>query len=133
MRVVIDTNVIISGIFWTGPPYECLNIWRHKKMTVICSEDILEEITAVLMEFKMSEAQINGWREFITRNSVMVQPKNKVDICSDKEDNKFLEAAETGKADYIITGDKHLLTLKRYTNMKIMNPSEFIKTHHERI
>lgn len=127
MKVVLDTNVIISGIFWSGPPYECINRWRHKKMTVICSAGILEEITAVLVEFKMPEDQINSWREFITQNSVIVQPKNKVDICSDKGDNKFLEAAETGKADYIITGDKHLLTLKEHKGIWIVTPQEFIK------
>jgi putative PIN family toxin of toxin-antitoxin system len=96
---------------------------------VICSDEILAEVTAVLMEFKMSESQIAGWMEFISRNSVMARPISKVDICSDKDDNKFLEAAETGKAEYIITGDKHLRSLKEHRSAKIITPQEFIKKH----
>jgi uncharacterized protein len=129
MKVVIDTNVIISGIFWSGPPYEVLNRWRHKKITAICSEEILGEISAILREFKLPEAQINGWVDFITKNSIMVRPTCRVDVCLDKDDNKFLEAAEAGKADYIVTGDRHLLTLKEHKNTRIITPQEFTKKH----
>jgi len=129
MKVVIDTNVIISGIFWTGAPYEIINRWRQKQLTVICSEEVLSELLDVLLEFKMPDTQIAAWKDFIIQNSLTVSPKTKVNICADKDDNKFLEAAEAGKAKYLITGDKHLLILKEYKNTKIINSQEFNKKY----
>jgi uncharacterized protein len=127
MKVVLDTNVIISGIFWSGPPYEIIKLWENKKISVICSDSILTEILTVLKEFKMPETQAKWWHKFIENNSIMIEPAIKVNICEDKDDNKFLETAIDGKAKYIITGDKHLLKIKEYEKIKIIPPKEFLQ------
>ncbi|MFH1210258.1 MAG: putative toxin-antitoxin system toxin component, PIN family [archaeon] len=130
MNVVLDTNVFISGIFWKGDCNRILNHWKDGKFTLISSLDILSEFTKVLKDFKikLSDDLIKEWIELIVTNSIMIQSLEKLDIVKDDpKDNMFVETALTGKADYIITNDKHLLKLKEFRNIKIITPEEFLK------
>jgi len=90
--------------------------------------EILEEFVKTLKNFKiqMPDDMIEEWRNLIIENSVIVEPTIKLSIVKDDlNDDKFLEAGVCGKADFIISQDKHLLKLKEYDRIKIVSPEEF--------
>lgn len=128
MRAVLDTNVFVSGIFWSGN--FCSQIiakWINKNFELISSMEILDEFARTLKDFKiqMSTNMIEEWRNLIIENSILVEPKVKINVIKeDADDNKFLEAGITGKADFIISQDKHLLKIKEYRGIKIVSPEE---------
>jgi|TARA_B100001971_G_scaffold211611_1_gene239706 putative PIN family toxin of toxin-antitoxin system len=131
MRLVIDTNVFVSGIFWEGNfCSQIIEKWKKRKFDLINSIEILDEFIRTLKDFKiqMPDDMIEEWRNLIIENAVIVEPSIILNIVKDDpDDNKFLEAAVTGKVDYIISQDKHLLKLKEFEHIPIMNPEEFIK------
>ena len=128
MKVVLDTNVFVSGIFWEGNfCSQIIDDWKKGIFKLVSSMEIIEELVETLKSFKiqMSEEMIKEWKNLIIENSVIVKPLIKIDVVNgDPEDNKFIEAAVSSKADYIISQDKHLLKLKEYQGIKIMNPEE---------
>lgn len=129
MRAVIDTNVFISGIHWTGDSEKILFMWCDKKFELISSIKIIEEITESLKNFKipLSIEDIYMWEKMILENSLLVEPEEKIEIVKDdSDDNKFVEAAIAGKADYIITQDNHLLKIKEFRGIKILTPKQFL-------
>ena len=132
MKVVIDTNVFVSGIFWKGDSNKVLVSWKEEKFILISSLSMISEITRVLKDFKIQlpEKLINGWTDLIIRNSLLVEPVEKLYLVKDDpKDNMFLEAAIAGKADYIVSQDKHLLKLKNVRGIKIIKPEEFNEMH----
>lgn len=130
MRVVIDTNVLISAIFWTGKPKQILNKVRQKEITFITSEFILEELKNILRRedkpFKLSEEEAERIITTLKELAVVVRINSKVSVCKDENDNRVLECALDGKADYIITGDFHLLQLGSFQNITITKVSDFL-------
>ncbi|MDD5650889.1 MAG: putative toxin-antitoxin system toxin component, PIN family [Candidatus Nanoarchaeia archaeon] len=130
MRVVLDTNIFISGIFWGGIPNKIILEWKNKSFILISSLETINELIRVLKDFKirLDDEIIDTWIDLITTNSEIVLIEDKLDIVkNDKSDNKFLETAEIGQADYLITQDDHLLNIKEYKNIKILTPLEFLK------
>ena len=131
MRVVLDTNVFISGIFWSGNYCsQIIDKWKNKEIELVSSLETIEELVETLKNFKISmpENMIEEWKNLILNNSLLVQVSSKIDaIREDPEDNKFLEVAVDGKADFIISQDKHLLNLKEHQGIKIVNPEEVVK------
>lgn len=131
MKVVYDTNVFISGIFWEGNfCAQIIDLWRKGKITLVSSVKIVEELVKTLKSFKiqMDEGMIKSWKDLIVKNSIMVEPTEKFEIIKeDFADNKFLEAAIAGNAEYIVSQDKHLLNLKEFQEIKIVKPEEFLK------
>jgi|SRR3989344_2249762 len=130
MKVVLDTNVLISGIHWKGDSNQILRKWFNKELEVISSLPIIEELVRILMSFKvpMTPEDITAWEDLILEKSIIVIPDNKLEIIKDDpDDNKFLEAAVQGKAEFIISQDKHLLKIIEYERIKIVHPKDFIK------
>src|SRR3989338_2140231 len=130
MRLILDTNVFVSGIFWEGNfCSQLIDKWKNKEVKLVSSLEIVGELIETLKNFKifMPESMIEEWKNLILNNSIITQPSTKIDIIKeDPEDNKFLEAAVDGKADLIVSQDKHLLNLKEYQGIKILNPEEAI-------
>ena|SRR3989338_601097 len=129
MRVVLDTNVFISGIHWTGNSEKIIFMFRNKTFELVSSIPIIEEITKTLRNFRipLSEEDISNWENMILENAMLVEPEEKIDIIKeDFSDNKFIEASVAGKADYIITQDNHLLKIKEFRGIKILTPEEFL-------
>ncbi len=129
MKAVLDTNIFISGIFWSGLSEKILYALGDKKFELITSGDIIEEIIETLMDFRihLSVDIILLWASILSINSVIVEPSEKLEIVTDdRDDNKFIEAAVTGKASYIVTQDNHLLKLKEFRGIKILTPKEFL-------
>ena len=112
MRVVLDTNVFVSGIHWTGSSEKILCVWMEGKFELVSSLPIIEEIVRILANFKLplDADNISWWENLILEKSLVVVPSEEVDIVkNDSDDNKFIEAALEAQAEYIISQDKHLL------------------------
>ena len=128
MKVVLETNIFISGIFWKGASNEVILNWKEGKFTLVTSSETISEIIKVLKDFKikLSDYMIKEWVDLIVRNSIIVEPKDKIYIVKDDtKDNIFIETAVAGNADYIISQDNHLLKLKEFRGIKIITPEEF--------
>src|SRR3989344_1603023 len=121
MKVVLDTNVVVSGTFWTGTSFRILELVNQGKIRIITSLPILKEYDRVIHSEEIldkttvyQQARIKATLK-ILNNNIIVEPKVKVDIVKDDpDDNMFIEAAVEGKAQYIISQDSHLLNIRDY-------------------
>lgn len=130
VRVVIDTNVFVSGLLKSdNPPLNVVDLFIEDKINLIISEEVFSEYIKVLLrpELKVKKDNIIRLISIFILKAEIIKVKTKLDIIErDPSDNKFLECALDGKVDYIITGDKHLLELKKYKKIKIVDPKTFI-------
>ena len=128
MRVVLDTNVFISGVFFTGLPYQILEAWRDSKIKIIVSPDILDEYRRVAEDLakQFPGIDLQPILELLTVNAEVVLSEDLPEpVCTDPDDDKFLACALTGGVDIIISGDKHLLRASGYRALKILSPRKF--------
>jgi uncharacterized protein len=129
LRVVIDTNVMISS-FWGGKPFDIIQMWNEGRFILLTSRQILNEYIEVLKRFNLPEEDIDAITILLSdpRKTFIVNRKSKVNLVKqDPEDNKFLECALDGNADYIISGDIHLLECYAFKYCKIITPAEFLE------
>ena len=126
--VVLDTNVIISSIFWIGNSHKIVNLAIEQKITNFTSPDMLNELAKVLREkFKVPSDKMEEQVALVAKYSQITEPKIKVKaIKEDPSDDKVLECAFSCNADYIISGNWHLLKLGTYKGIKIVKPKEFL-------
>ena len=129
MIVVLDTNILISGILWRGSPYRVLLNALNKKYSLFLSPKILNEVEEKLrIKFKLQEDKIAEHIQILTEYGKIIEPNLSVDIIKDDpDDNKILECAVSCKADYIVSGDSHLLDLKEYKGIKILSAKDFLE------
>ena len=140
MKVTIDTTAVVSGIFWKRDSHTILNLVASGDLDNVISDEIFEEYEDVCLRDKLLEkteqdaANIKASLSELKKFSTFVKPKTKFDaVKDDPKDNKFLDAAFEGKADYIITRDKkHLLKLKKFKGIKIVEPEQFLKLEFSR-
>jgi len=132
-RVVIDTNIYISAIFWDGKPREVIDLGRDGKITIFTSLDIEKEIAGKLKTtFKLAEEDVNQiLLDFSTFTLPIRISKQLIVVQGDPGDNKFIECAVECKANYIISGDRHLLNLKEYEGIKLIKSSDFLKVFYK--
>jgi putative PIN family toxin of toxin-antitoxin system len=132
-RVVIDTNIYISAIFWNGKPREVIDLGRDGKITIFTSLDIENEIAGKLKTtFKLAEEDVNQiLLDFSTFTLPIRISKQLIVVQDDPDDNKFIECAVECKANYIISGDRHLLNLKEYEGIKLIKSSDFLKVFYK--
>ena len=111
MRVVVDTNIWVSAFFWEGIEREIVRRCEEGVLKSITSPDILDELRRVLAQkFEVPNAKISEYTRGILLASEVVFPVGEVTVIKeDPPDNVILETAYLGKADRIISGDKHLL------------------------
>lgn len=126
-RVVLDTNVLISAFLWGGKPGTIIKKWRNSFFLLLISPFILGEL-ANFLEISQIESKERGLiiNELKTK-SIKIIPSRKTNICRDKSDNKILDLCFSGRADFLVTGDKDLLVLKQYQSTKILTPTKFLK------
>lgn len=136
MRAVLDTNVWLSATFWQGNPYRIVNLAEDGKIEIIVTREIIEEIAEILnRESKFQKfisdrkTAISALIKAILSISVFVETMVKIDAMkADPDDNKILEAAIGGKADFIVSGDIHLLELESFRGIKIVTPRQFLES-----
>jgi len=130
VRVVCDTNILISAyLFPGGAPDQLINLARLKEVVLCLSPDILTEFKKVLLvKFKYTPQEAEEFLLRVTAISEMVYPKERVDRIKRKEsDNRILECALEAKAEYLVTGDKRdILPLKKVGTTKIVTAAEFL-------
>src|SRR3989338_4729466 len=130
MKTILDTNVFISGIFWKGASNKVILNWKEGKFTLATSLEAVSEIIKVhkVFKIKITDDMIKEWVDLIVRNSIIVEPKEKISIVKDdSKDNIFIETAVAGSVDYIVSQDNHLLKLREFRGIKIITPEEFLK------
>ena len=133
MRVVLDTNVIISGLLWKKNTKALFDLVDKKQIKICLSPKIITEILRVLKYphikkqldlIKLSPNEIISYLKQISE----IYPDIKIAInLSDSSDRIFLGVAVKSKAKYLVSGDKHLLSLKQFQGIKILMPKEFLK------
>ncbi len=128
--VILDTNVIISGMGWGGTPGKIIELWKKGKIKMCISAEILEEYLEVLQRGIKPPKDYQWFIRLLeqSRNTKIIKPvKHFKIIKEDPDDNIFLDCAVAGKVKYIISGDRHLLDLKLFKGTKIMEPDEFLR------
>lgn len=127
-KIVIDTNIYISAIFWGGKPREVVDLGRSGQVSIFRSSEIEEEIVKKLKtKFGLSDeesAQI--LLDFSTFTTLIKIHRRITVIDDDPDDNKFIECAVSSMSGFIVSGDKHLLRLKNYKGIEILNAVEFL-------
>lgn len=131
ISVVLDTNIYLSGIIFGGNTRHILDLVIHNKIKAYTSSAILLEIADKLeKKSHWSKEQIAITIKTIAKTATVVKPQRRLSVVkTDKSDNKIIEAAVEAEADYIITGDKHLLEMKNYQEIKIVSPSSFLSIY----
>lgn len=130
MRIVLDTNVLVSGIFFSGPPYQILDAWRRGRFTLVISESIFEEYQRVAGELskQFPDIELDSFLALLLGESHMVRAGElKEQICADPDDDKFLACALAGKSRVIVSGDKELLKVSGYRGIRVLRPREFVE------
>lgn len=129
MRLVFDSNVLISAILSSNSiSAKSLN-WGENNGVILYSEDTLNELLLVLQRPKFSKyiapEDIEGLSIRVQRSWCHILISERIKLCRDPKDDKFLELALNGKASYLITGDTDLLILNPFHNIYIINPRFF--------
>lgn len=127
MKIVVDTNVVISGVFFGGFPRKILTEIARGKINACATAEIINEYNEVVAEM-ISRKQGRLNHDILTplfQAMEIIEPKTKVKISRDPDDDKFLGCAKDGKALYIVSGDKDLLVLESYEGIQIITAKQF--------
>jgi putative PIN family toxin of toxin-antitoxin system len=132
MRIVLDTNTLISALLFKGQTAYLVDRWKSRKISVLTCEETLNEFTRVLHypKFKLSSSQIKKLIDYYVPyiEKIAIDKKllpNDFPQCRDTKDQIFLELAYLGKADILISGDEDLLILKNHFSFIIETPSDY--------
>lgn len=134
MRIVVDTNVLVSAFFnKQSIPRKIINLQQTGQYRMVVSEEILTEYHRVLTEpdiltrHRLLPLRIETYLKLMRRASIVVTPTTHVSVIKDDpDDDKFLTCALAGNAEYIVSGDRHLLDLRLYKGIHILAPSAFL-------
>lgn len=132
LRVVIDTNIFIFS-FFGGIPREIIDLWKNNELILCLSQPIVEEYLEVLNRFGLKdEKEIQKLTKLFAEgfNSLFTAKPPKIMIVEDDhDDDKFIECAVALDSKIIISGDKHLREIKKYIDIDILSPREFINKY----
>lgn len=131
MKIVIDTNVLISGVFFGGFPRKILISIVDRELTACATPEIVDEYEEIVQEM------IDRKQGHINRNILIplikaleiIEPVTHVEISRDSDDDKFLGCAKDARAMYIVSGDKDLLVIGQYENIQIVTAKEFCEKY----
>ncbi|MEO6445315.1 MAG: putative toxin-antitoxin system toxin component, PIN family [Gemmatimonadaceae bacterium] len=134
MKVVLDTNVLVSGLIFGGTPARILSAWSKSAFTLILSPTILDEYRRVGWELAKGREPLmralDALLATLAVNATLVNaPPLSPSVCEDPDDDKFLAAALAGAAARIVSGDKHLLRLSGWRGIEILTPRQFADRH----
>lgn len=132
MKLVVDTNVFVSGVFFSGPPYEILDAWRDRRVELVVSREILEEYrdTGRALSADFPGVDLSPWIELVTIRATFVHaPPLERQVCTDPDDDKFLACAIAGRVRLITSGDKALLKASGYSGVTVLTPRRFVDQH----
>lgn len=129
LKVVMDTNVFVSGVFFSGPPYEILKVWQEGGFELVVSQEILDEYRRVgeILSTERPKVDLNPILTFVIEHAKVYQPiELGQSICEDPDDDKFFACALASDSKIIISGDKHLLKVSGYEGIEVLKPRDFL-------
>ena len=129
MRIILDTNVFVSGVFFDGPPCRILKAWRDGEVHVVVSGDILEEYQRVgrSLASQFPRVELSPILELLAVEAELTTARGLPEqVCDDPDDDKFLACALSSKVRLIISGDRHLLKVSGYRGVEIVRPRRFV-------
>ena len=128
-KVVLDTNVVISSVIRAqGAEARIFDLSINRVFELYASQPILNEYKNVLArpKFGLSANQVSSTKSLIASSSALVRPTRKLKVCLDEPDNRFLECAESAKANYLVTGNKRDFP-KQWKNTRVVNARELLE------
>lgn len=131
MRILIDTNIVISGLFFHGLPNQLLSELNFEKFNVCINDEIFDEYRTQI-DKKVLKPKYRLDRELRQKFFSSLQSFKKVSnlkVCRDPKDDKFINCAIDAKAIYIVSGDNDLLTLKNFAGVEIVTAREFYEKY----
>lgn len=129
MRIVLDTNVLISGIFFAGPPGRILDAWSDSRVQIVASPEILEEYRRVVEELGRKYPQVQAQPildVLVTTCEICLAGPLEEQVCSDPNDDMFLACAIAAGIDKVVSGDKGLLAVSGFRGIQIVKPKAFV-------
>ena len=132
MRAVIDTNVLISGLFFGGWPYRVLEAWRDGRVEIVASQLVLEEYWAVARRLsrEFPGVEVEPFLEMLSaRVRVTESSRLPAPVCADPADDKFLACALAGGARVVVSGDRGLQRVSGYRGIEVVSPRRFVQDH----
>jgi len=131
LTVVLDTNILVSALLFQGELARIVTLWKNGSIQPVFTKETFAEFREVLHypKFSLREDEMRT----ILEDEVLpffeaIEIENKLErTCRDSQDDKFIACAVAAQADYIVSGDKDLLVLKKYGQIKIISASEFLK------
>jgi uncharacterized protein len=129
MRIILDTNVFISGIFFSGPPYTILEAWRDGSIQLVISPEIFKEYQRVAEELsiKYTGIDISDVLDLLLVKAEMIDAGTLPEsVSADADDDKFIACAVAGSLQIIVSGDRHLLDISTYRNVPVLKPRRFV-------
>jgi len=130
IRAVADTNVLVSAVIAKGNEYSLLKEAKLERFRLVLSPQIINELRGVIsrQKFSFSGQQIESVIKQVISIAEIIITKSKVDVVKeDQADNRVIEAAIDGNGDYIVSGDKDLLRLQKFRNIKIISAAAFLR------
>ena len=130
LRAVVDTNIYISAIFWGGKPRHVIDLGRDGKIQIFTSEDIEQEVLDKLMtKFGLNADDAGRVMADFSTFTKPIRVSRRIHVVKDDpDDDKFIECAVECGAEFIVSGDKHLLKKKKYKGIDIVNAATFLKS-----
>jgi uncharacterized protein len=126
-RVVLDTNVFLSALTFGGKPEVVFEMARSGKIRMVVSPPILAELATILKsKFAWDDEEVREALMVVGRHAELVKPGLRLQVLEDDADNRILECAVEGRADWIVSGDHHLLDLKEFQGIPIVRVSAFL-------
>jgi len=130
LRIVLDTNILVSAIIAKGKPRDLLRLAIQRRYLLIKSKETIEEFVEVLQrpKFKMTRNEVVKAKNALakTGKTIKVTSKRRV-VKEDPDDDIFINTALDGNADYIVSGDPHLLGLSKYKGIEIVTIKDMLK------
>jgi len=135
MRIVADTNTVVSGLLWQGAPRQIIQACRHQRLTILSCPQLIAELADVLARKKFAARILRAEltpRQLVNDYSLLIEQLNPAPlptpICRDPDDDIVLACALTGRADAIVSGDADLLTVKAFMGIPILTVNQFLQS-----
>ena len=132
MRVILDTNVVISAVYFGGAPLRILRAWRDGQLELIVTDDILDEYDEIAkrLQGRYPSVDFHPWIDFIRENATRQEvPKPYPSVCEDPDDDVFVACARAADAKVVCSGDRHLLVIDGQQGVEVLPPRQFAEKY----
>lgn len=132
MKVVIDTNVFVSGVFFQGPSSRILKAWWNGTLQLAVSQEILAEYerTGEILSTRFPALNLQPILDWVAvKAEIYACPDLPMQVCADPDDDKFIACALASRCPVIISGDRHLLAVSGFQGIQVMKPREFMERY----